>query len=334
MISRLRNRNLFLEVRDIRKLIELWTLFENETGAGETKLKDYSSEKIVIQLRNNPLRRAESSPHAHCGFYRYYIRSFLNGLYTIQARLIQREIERTKVQALKVTDVVEEHDAEDNCVFVAQIRPEILTRSFDTLYDAYEQFYKLSENEDYSPCASVARSALVSAQMETIKLDADRPPRQFFKVFKEILPKGDFRRMDHVYHVTSKYVHIKEGTTKGKLTRSHCWEILQDIRRSVYAFENLNLTEEQRAELRNKAMLNDRLEILTELVKKTEKLNPQERDETVQLISRLRKGELTEEHHQARLVGYLNRLGCKVREVAKPILTEEITTAIGKRYGL
>lgn len=333
LISRVRNRDLFLEVQDIRKLIQLWTLFENETGAGETRLKHYSPEKIVIQLRNNPLRRAESSPHAHCGFYRYYIRSFLNELYTLQARLIQREIERATVQALKVTDVVEQPDAEDNCVFIAQVRPEILTRSFDVLYDAYEQFYKLSEDEDFSSCALVARSALVSAQMETIRLEGDRPPRQFFKVFKEVLPKDDFRRMDKVYQVTSKYVHIREGKG-GKLTRSRCWEILHNIRRLIYAFENLNLTEEKRDELRNKAMLNDRLDILTELVQKTEELAPQERNETVQLISRLRKGELTDEHHQARLVEYLNRLGGKVWEVAKPILTEVITSAIGKRYGL
>lgn len=334
LISRVKSRDLFLEVQDIRKLIQLWALFENETGAGETKLKSCSHEKIVIHLRNNPLRRVESSPHAHCGFYRNYIRSFLNELHTLRARLIQQEIEQVTVQALKVVDVLEHPDAEDNCVFVAQLRPEILTRSFDALYNAYDQFYKLSEADDFSSCASLARSALVSAQMEAIGLQAERAPRQLFKVFKEVLPRDDFKRMDKVYQVASKYVHIGETAPSEKLTRSRCWEILRDIRRSVYAFEFLNITEEQRTELRNTAMFNDRLAVLTELVQKTEEIPPQERNETVRLLSQLKERKLVEEHHQVRLVECLNRLGGKVWEVAKPILTEVITATIKKQYGL
>ncbi len=336
LMNKLKGRDLFLEVHDIKKLIELWALFENETGAGETKLKTCTREKIVIQLRNNPLRRIESSHHAHCGFYRNYIRSFLNELLTLRARLIQQEIgeiEQAMIQVLKVVDVLEQPDAEDNCVFVAQLRPEILTRSFDALYDAYDQFYKLSADDDFSPCAMQARSALVSAQMEAIGIEAERPPRQLFKVFREVLPRDDFNRMDEVYQVTSKYVH-KEAATSDKLSRSRCWSMLQNIRRSVYAFEFLDITEEQYAELHKAAILNDRIATLQELVRKTEGLSPQESAETIQLLSRLVKNELTEEHQQARLVEFLNRLGGKVWEVAKPILTEVTVAVIKKQYGL
>ncbi|TET45487.1 hypothetical protein E3J59_03720 [Candidatus Aerophobetes bacterium] len=330
LISRVKSRNLFLEVQDVKKLIQLWTLFENETGAGETKLKSYSDEKIVIQLRNNPLRWIESARHTHCGFYRNYIRSFLNELHTLRARLLEQEITGIiGAQARKVVDVLEKPDAEDNCVFVAQLRSEILTRSFNALYKAYEQFDKFSEADDFSPCASQARSALVLAQMDTIGLKG-KSPRQFFKVFQEVLTRDDFRRMDEVYQVISKYVHPE---TSQRLTKSRCWEILRDIRRSVYAFEFLDLTEEQRVEFRNKAILND-LVVLTGLVQKTEKLALQERNETVQLLSRLKKGELTEERHQVWLVECLKRLGGRVWEVAKPILAELISATIRKQYGL
>lgn len=333
VVSRVKSHDLFLEVQNIKKLLQLWALFENDTGAGETILKSCSREKIVIQLKNNPLRRVESSPHAHCGFYRNYIRSFLNELHTVRARLLQQEVEQATVEALKVVNVEEQPDAEDNCVFLAELRPEILTRSFDALYDAYEQFDKLSEAEDFSPCLMQARSALVSAQMESIRLDDERAPRQLFKVFEKILPRNDFRRMDEVYQVTSKYIH-GEAASSGKLTKIRCREILRDVRRSVYAFEFLDITEKERNELRNKAMLNDRLALLTELVQKTEQLGAEEKRETVQFLSQVKKGKLIEEKKQVQLVQRLNRLGGKVWEVAKPILTEVITAAIKKQYGL
>lgn len=336
LLSRLKSRDLFLEVQKIKKLLQLWTLFENETGAGETTLTSCSREKIVIHLRNNPLRRVESSPHAHCGFYSNYIRSLVNELHTVRARLIQQEIEESKVEALKVVNVVENPDADDNCVFIAKLRPEILSRSFDALYQAYELFYRLSESEDFSPCLPQARSALVSAQMESIGLEGERPPRQLFKIFKNVIQKNDFRRMKEVYQVTSKYIH-SESASRKRLTSIHCQEILRDVRRSVYAFEFLDISEKERDDLRNKAILNDRLAVfreLTELVQKTEELDAEEKNETVRLLSQVKNGKVIEEQSQVQLVQRLRQLGGHIWEVAKPILTEVITAAIKKQSGL
>ena len=75
LVGRLIEHNLLLPFQDVSKLLDLWASFENDTGAGETVITKYSPERITVRLRNNPLRRAETSPHAHCGFYKSYISS-------------------------------------------------------------------------------------------------------------------------------------------------------------------------------------------------------------------------------------------------------------------
>lgn len=329
LLNRVKSRGFLLDVQSVEKLIELWALFENDTGAGETKLASCEAEAIVVQLRNNPLRRIESSAHAHCGFYTHYIMSFLNELCTSRARLIQQAINRIEAKAWKVVRVIHESDADDNCVFRATLRREILGHAFDTLCTAYDQYYRLSEQDDFSICAPIMRNALVYAQEGTVRLAEERALRQLYKVFRVVLSRRDFNRMRDVYHTLSSVVH-----TDAKLAKADCWKILRDTRRSIYALELLDITEEERADLLKAATLEERVGLLRDLVDETAGLSPEERRETLRLISRLTKKELVEEGEQARLLEFLKRLGGQIWELGKEILAEVAVAAIKKQYGL
>ncbi|MEJ1384770.1 MAG: hypothetical protein RPV21_10400, partial [Candidatus Sedimenticola sp. (ex Thyasira tokunagai)] len=248
IINRLVERDIILQVNDTKQLIELWMSYENETGAGVTTLKNCDDGKFVIQLDNNPLRRTERTPHKHCGFYQSYIRGFLNELMASRSRLLQRKIADSVIKSKRAYSVEETPDANDSCVFVAHLKDEVLTRAFDALHEAHNQFYKYETDDDYAPCASQARSALVIAQMESLSVDGERTPPQLYKVFKDVLSRDTYKTMDEVYQVVSKYVH-KESSSSKKLIKTRCWELLRDIRRVICELENLELSDDRKQEL-------------------------------------------------------------------------------------
>jgi len=200
LLKRLSDSEQFLNVNDLKGLLELWASFENDTGAGETSIKKCTSQKIIINIRKNPLRKKESFPHIHCKFYTNYIQSLINELSTSRSRLLQNEIDGSKIQSFKVSNIIEEPDALDNCQFKADLMPENLTIAFDKLFETYNQFYGLEESSDYDMCLGKARSALVKAQMEAINLHSDNTPQNLYKIYKPYLSKLDFSRMNDVYH--------------------------------------------------------------------------------------------------------------------------------------
>ncbi|MBU4233352.1 MAG: hypothetical protein L6277_05185 [Desulfobacterales bacterium] len=332
LVNNLQLKNLFLASQKPKDFIELWTIYENETGAGITKLKKCTDDEICIQLKDNPLRRLESSSHAHCGFYKSYIQSLLNEFYHLRARIIEETMSRTTTETLKVFDIIERPDSEDNCVFIAHLRPEILRSSFKKLHEAYKLFDKFPKDDDFSPCASLARSALVSAQMETVRFSGDRPPSELYKVFKDVILKDDYNILRDIYHTTSKYTH-RESSTSEKLSQRRCWEILRDTRRSIYALEFLVISNEQRLELRKTALLNE-VPIIEDFVKKSSNLQEEEQQETYLLLNMLREDSLNDEINQSKLFKILKKVSGKAWEIAKPIIIEIGTASIKKEYGL
>ena len=333
LVNRLVQRDLLLPLQEMRKLLELWASFENDTGAGETKIKLYSPERITIQLRNNPLRRAETQGHAHCGFYKAYLGSLINEIFTVRARFIRAQVEGANVQAQNVITVTEQPDAEDNCIFVVQCRTEILTRAFDLLTEAYDQFYRVGQHDDYSPCMSKARAALVTAQMEAIELKEERAPRQLYLVYKGLLDAVLFKLMDDTYQRVSKPLHF-ESKTSAKMERSTAWGLLRDTRRCVYAIEELTLDGEKKAALRNQAVKYDRIAILEELADKTSDLSSTDKHNLKELLAHIKKGVVLTEDRQKSLIAVIQNIGGKAWEVARPILSDVLTAALKKQFGL
>ncbi len=93
MLNRLEENKLFTRLNTVSDFIRLWMLYENDTGAGYTTLRGSDDEKFVIQINGNPLRKNESIPHRHCGFYKYYIRSLLNELMGSRARILSKKLD-------------------------------------------------------------------------------------------------------------------------------------------------------------------------------------------------------------------------------------------------
>jgi hypothetical protein len=292
----------------------------------------------VIELRNNPLRRVESSDHAHCEFYESYIAALINEIETVRARIIEAQIDRTKVQAQKVVSIAEKPDAENHCVFVATRRPENLRAAFDLLTNAFDEYFKQSDDEDFSSCMAAARGALVKAQQEAIDFKEKHPPREFHKVFEDVLEKKQFRRMAETYHRVSQPLHPELGRSSSPMTRADAWRLLRDIRRSIYALELLDLDDKRKVELCHQVQVNHRLATVKDLLKEAEGLDNKDKEQLTQLLEQLRKGKLETEDKQADLVAILKkvsgRVGEKIWEVARPVLSDVLTAAVKQQCGL
>lgn len=230
-------------------------------------------------------------------------------------------------------NVEERDDIDGSCVFYAYFRKERLTKSFDELHNAYNQFYALQPEDDYSACAMFARSALVSAQEETICSNGENVPRNLYKVFKGLLKPDTYRRMHESYQITSKYVH-KEASKSGKLNINRCKEILRDIRRAIIDLEFLVLSEEERISHLNKAKALDVASDLDKLIGGELELSEEVLNEIRSSIKKLKKGEQIDEIQQTVILEGIKNAGGKVWEFTKPILREIATEALKKQYDL
>lgn len=334
IINRLSEKDLMIQVSDLEQIIELWVSYENETGAGITKLKKCDDNKIVVQLENNPLRRVESTPHKHCGFYINYIHSFLNEIITSKSRILEAMIEGSKIKSRIVHRVDEHPDANDVCVFTSVRRDEKLTKAISELHKAYNLFFRINATDDYSTCAPLARSALMSAQMEFLSLTSERMPPQLFKVFSEVFPNKDsFKRMDEAYQVASKYCHLEAGSTK-PLTKDRCWELLADVRKTIYELEFIDIEDGKKKELYKLGLAISKLKSLEDALADEKKLCDADKTEINKIVSQLKKGKLVDESVSSNAAKILSNLGGKVWEVAKPVLSEILSESIKSQYGL
>ncbi len=333
IVGRIEDHGLFPRVNEIGELIELWIAFENDTGAGVTSLKSITKKQCVIQIDNNPLRKIESEPHSHCDFYRYYIRSLLNEMMSSRARILQSILPDASLHADKVYNIEEGTESNGSCVFVAKFRKERLVRAFDTLHEAYNQFYRHDANDDFSPCAAQARAALQTAQMEALGITDERTPRQLYKVFNGILPNETYKRMRNAYHSFSKYVH-KESPSSKKLVKARCLDLLRDVRRTLIDLELCEIPDDKKLELRKKAGNIDDIKTIEDAVSKSTTLSESEKENILKLINNIKNGISIEEKDQSYLLEYLKKFGEKIWEIAKPILRDIITDSLRKEYGL
>jgi hypothetical protein len=333
LLGRLIAHNLLRPFQDVSKLLGLWSSFENDTGAGETEIAQYSPEQIKVRLRNNPLRRAETVPHAHCGFYRNYMTSLINEIFRVRARHLGANLEGATIKTYTAVGVNEEPDADDQCIFAIQCRPEKLRHSFDLLTEAYDQFYKLGADEDFSSCMNKARAALVTAQMEGIGIIDERPPRQLHLVYREMLSARVFKLMDETYQRVSKALHA-ESRTADKMGRTQAWGLLRDARRSVYAIEYLEIEETKKKLMRDQAFKWSRLGDLEELAEKAKGLESQDRQALRDILARLKKNVSLTEEGQITFVSVLRKIGGKAWDVARPVLSEVLTAAIKQQLNV
>jgi hypothetical protein len=333
LMNRLENHNLLLPFQDMKKLLQLWASFENDTGAGETEITQYSPQRVTIRLAKNPLRRAETDPHAHCGFYKNYIASLINEIFKIRARFLQSTVQGADVRAQNVASVREEPDARDECVFILTCRPEKLAHAFDLLIEAYNQYYRLEPQEDFSNCMHKARGALISAQMGAIGLSDERQPRQLHAVYKGEVSGEIFKLMDESYQRVSKVLHT-ESKSSVRMERSHAWRLLLDIRKCVYALEALDLDETKQEIFRNQAKRVERIAAIEEFADKAQDLPAADRRELKEVLSHLRKGMDLSEERQATFAAVVRKIGSKAWEVAKPVLSEVLTASVKREFGL
>ncbi|MBU0515890.1 MAG: hypothetical protein KJ621_14070 [Proteobacteria bacterium] len=334
LLNRLNSNRLFRNVLAIEELLELWALFENDTGAGKNTLgygydEDGSIVEVAVHLENNPLRRVESEPHSHCGFYLSYIKALLNELLTSRSRILQDEIgQPIRYEALKVIKILEQPDAKDNCVYIATLRKEVNEYAFDLMTQAFDSYYAKKGVDDYSECVIKARGALKKAQEQAAGFE-DNPPTLLYKAFKSVLTSPDFKRMDVVYQRASQPLH-PEKDPKRTLTRQDCWAIMTDIRRSVYTLEFIELTEEKKVDIQTTAYLLD----IERSVRTSSRLNKEGKEQAKKIFKEIQEGKIKDERTQERLIRMLQTVGGKTWEMTKPIITGVITAAVKKQFGL
>ena len=333
LMNRLAAHDLIVPFQEEEDILRLWASFENDTGAGETDITHYSPARIVVRLKGNPLRRAESDEHSHCGFYRHYIASLINEISKLRARHLQTRVKGADVTAQTVIKVVEETTAANECVFVMSTKEEKLTRAFDLLVEGYYQFSRLPAEADYSACMGKARAALVAAQMETVGIADERPGKQLYQVYKGILPAEVYRDMDGAYQRISAALH-QESQSSGRMSRKNAWELLLSVRRSVFALELLELQPSQQVDLRNQSKRLDRLATIELLTEEAGKLSAEEKAQLKELVGQLKRGGALSEDRQITFAEMAKKAGEKVWEVAKPIIADVMTAALKKQLGL
>lgn len=331
IVSKLRKNNCLQVLGNLRLVLDLWSSYENDTGAGITIIKQCSEDKVMIVLKNNPLRTRERVSHAHCGFYRYYIESFLNEVYTLGARSITGQI--GDMIARKVVSVKEDADVDGNCVFTAEVRPKRLRAAFDHLAFTYEQFEKLAEEDDFNPLMNEARNALIRAQRETIGWQAKTVSKHLYRVFQFKLAKDDFKRMHELYQRLASHAHAGEKDHM-RLSKRRAWDLLVELRHVIYTLESLDLEESAQSALRRKVKEIDKLKIVERFVQKAEEMDLTQRRTVERLIKRLEKEFPTKESHQGDLISLLKTIGGRVWDFCRPILIEIVSVAMKKRFSL
>lgn len=90
-------------------LIELWALYENDTGAGVTSVHKVDARTFEITLRNNPIGYyyQEDGEHPHCQFYCEYYRAIFNEFLTSRPRFARDFMPELNPRIWKVPQVVE-----------------------------------------------------------------------------------------------------------------------------------------------------------------------------------------------------------------------------------
>ncbi|MDD2901823.1 MAG: hypothetical protein PHU44_05260 [Syntrophales bacterium] len=222
-------------------LIELWALFENETGAGVTTIHKIDVNTYEITLKNNPIGffYGDNGEHHHCQFYCEYYRAILNEFLTTRPRLARDFIQDYIPKVMKVISV-KEKPRKGRCVFEIKLREEQLTGAFDMLHVALTEM----DEEKYGEAVSAAREALVEAQKEKLFSGID-PPRLIYKGFQGLLSKRDFKLMDDSYQRACGIVH----RSKRKDVRG-VREIIRHIRYCIHEIERMDIDETKLKEIR------------------------------------------------------------------------------------
>lgn len=329
LISNLVAHNELLNVKTRERLLILWSLYENDTGAGVTTIQKVTQKKIVIKLRNNPLRYVESEPHSHCHFYVSYLKTLINILLTARARMLQEQLGDISAEAPKVVSITEEPDADDNCVFEVQLRPEKLTKAFDLLEQALVSF----EKGDYYASSNSVRAAIKSAQLEKLFLDESNAPKNVYKAFKEVLDSKHYNLMDHAYHRVSKILHPERDKTPKNLNKWAVFGILRDIRRVIYILEVTDISPEKAHELVAKARHEEILKQMEDAVKNSKQLDSSMQINIQKEILKLKKAELDKKNVE-NFTERLRQIGGKSLEVLQPIISDLIAALIKKETGL
>lgn len=225
-------------------LIELWTLFENDTGAGVTTVNKIDGQTFEITLKNNPIGYyyTENGKHSHCHFYCEYYRAILNEFLTARPRLARDFMADLKPSIWKVVNI-KERPRRGLCVFEYKIREEKLTRAFDLLHVA------LTDMDDgkYGDAVSSVREALLEAQKQTLFSGCKDIPKNCYKGFQTLLSKRDFKLMHDTYQRTCSIVH--KSKTKDPTTVR---EIIRHIRYCIHEIERLDIDENQLKEIRER----------------------------------------------------------------------------------
>lgn len=229
---------------DDSALIELWVLFENDTGAGVTTVNKIDARTFEITLKNNPIGYyyTENGEHSHCHFYCEYYRAILNEFLTIRPRLARDFMSDLRPSIWKVANI-EERPRKGLCVFEYKIREEKLTHAFDLLHTA------LIEMDDgkYGDAISSAREALTKAQEEKFFSGCEKIPKICYKGFQSLLSKRDFKLMDETYQRACSIVHRSKTKDSIKVR-----EIIRHIRYCIHEIERLDIDEDQLKEIRQK----------------------------------------------------------------------------------
>ncbi len=221
-------------------LVELWALFENDTGAGVTTVTKIDARTFEIALRRNPLGYYYSDgEHAHCHFYTEYYRAILNEFLTSRPRLARDFMTDLKPTIWKV-HTIGERPRKDVCVFEYTIREERLTRAFDLLHIALTDL----DDEKLGDAIASAREALVEAQKGKLFPGCTQVPKNFYKGFQSLLPRQDFKLMDETYQRACGIVHKEKGK-EPRMFR----EIVRHIRYCIHEVERLDIEEDRLREI-------------------------------------------------------------------------------------
>jgi hypothetical protein len=228
---------------DDLSLIELWALFENETGAGVTTVREKDANTFEIILKNNPIGHfyTENGSHSHCYFYSEYYRAILNEFLTTRPRLARDFMPKLMPDISKIVEV-KESPGRNRCVFEAILREEKLTKTFDLLHTSLIDM----DDEKYGDAINAAREALIESQKEKLFPSSREVPSNIYKTFQNLLPKRVFKLMDENYQKASSYIHRTKRREPRKIR-----EIIRNLRYCIHEIERLEIDEKKLNELKD-----------------------------------------------------------------------------------
>lgn len=326
LIHKLVARDQIVNMKCNEDIVDLWAMFENETGAGVTERVQTQTGTMVIRLKNNPLRARESTAHAHCHFYQAYIKALLNEFFTSRPRQLQKVFPGSEFRSVKVVDVQEQPDADDYCIFSATVVEEQLKPAFDLLDRAWTSF----ESGSYGDSINDARSALERAQLHKVGCADDMPAKELHGIFEKKMDKRLKKVWHDVYHRLSETIHRK---TTNEIDSERLRAVLLDVRRCIYALEFLQLTNEEAAAIRTQIEVARSVAELVNFIRSSSDLASTDKDQVLQEIERLRKGSL-DEQNQISLVDRLKKLKAPAWDIAEKVLSSLISDALKKQLGL